>query len=124
MPANGELQPGKGIHVDYNDDTNEWIQKALQDIGIAYVGDDYFDEQTQKTSPERAAQEVQDRLLASGGNVATGRKWDFEKDKFGRKVFTSTPISSSRNTKQELRVTLALTSRDDLKLDIRVWYKP
>jgi hypothetical protein len=44
--------------------------------------------------------------------------WQTEKDKFGTKVFAATPYKEG-----ELRVTVVLTSRDELKLDIREWFQ-
>jgi hypothetical protein len=99
-----KLFPGKGAHLVLNDEILGYVRNALEDISTCY-SDEQHDE-----SPSL----VVDALLESEMNT-----WTEEIDSFGRKVYTDKQYKEG-----ELRITVVLTKRNELKLDIREWYIP
>lgn len=100
------LAPGKGAHIVLNEAHLQFLNVAIND-----VMDQYSDE-VHDADPKA----VINALLEKGVPTLA---WLEEKDKFGHKAYTSIPYK-----KGALRVTVVLTSQDELRLDIREWYDP
>jgi hypothetical protein len=99
--------PGKGIHLVLNEEYRNFVARALEDIDQCY-SDDMHDEDPQQVI----------MALTSGDEDLALGKWGYEKDNFGVKAIARTPYKNG-----ELRVTVVLTNKGELKLDIREWYE-
>jgi hypothetical protein len=101
-----KLFPGKGAHLVLNEEILSYIQRALEDIN------DMYDDAQHDESPSL----VIDGLL---DEEATHQcDWTEENDSFGRKAYASKQYKEG-----ELRITVVLTKRGELKLDIREWFE-
>lgn len=105
-----ELKPGKGLHADLTEKNITFLQEALADLinpNLASPVVTYSD-----TLHDENPKQVVEHLLKRDG-------WeDGGKDDFGQKVYRSIETS-----KGELRFTVILTKKGELKLDIRTWYE-
>jgi len=97
--------PGKGAHLVLNEEILNFINSCVLDVKACYT-----DEQHDK-DPARVIAVLTDE-------DATDKPWTKEKDNFGHKAYRSMPYK-----KGELRVTVVLTKRGELKFDVREWYK-
>jgi hypothetical protein len=95
------LLPGKGAHLILNKYYLEWVTARLAEVEEQYPGDDEADADLEL---------VQKRLVSEYG-------WIAEEDKFGKKVYMETMYKEGT-----LRITVVVTSRANLMLDIREWY--
>lgn len=102
-----KLLPGKGAHLVLNEEINGFVLTALSDIRVCYT-DEIHD-----ADPRLAIA----RLLSGSAENELELTWVEENDDFGRKAIASMAYKSG-----ELRVTVVLTKRNELKLDIREWY--
>jgi hypothetical protein len=102
--------PGKGAHLVLNESVLGFIRDALVEI------EGYYSDGAHDADP----QAVLNGLLSL--NETTDRtdtfRWQEEDDNFGHKVFAVRPYK-----KGELRITVVLTKRQELKLDIREWFE-
>ena len=103
------LAPGKGAHLVLNEMYQEFLARALEDIGNAYS------DQAHDTDPKAVITLLTETLEGDNRNF----DWTLETDNFGIKAYASTPYKEG-----ELRVTVVHTSRGELKLDIREWWNP
>jgi hypothetical protein len=102
--------PGKGIHLVLNEEVLHFVQKALGDVNVCFM-DEANDE-----SPGI----VIDALTGDGDEQGEMEfEWTEENDSFGHKAITKMAYKEG-----ELRVTVVLTKRGMLALDIREWYEP
>jgi hypothetical protein len=96
------LYPGKGSHLVLNEEYLGWMRSALDEVTEAY-SDDLHD-----SAPDEVIKVLN-----------RDYEWESVNDKFGKKVYKKIDYKSG-----ELRVTVVLTSKNELKLDIREWYEP
>lgn len=100
------LQPGKGFFGIASEDTLAFLAEALREVTEAYEeggGDAGHDEEPKN---------ILKALLSTDG-------WTAENDRFGKKAFKSIPVGEGA-----YRVTLVLTAKGELKIDIRNWFDP
>jgi len=94
------LKPGKGVHIDLTQRNLNFLRSTLQHVAEIY-SDELHDQKPK---------EILDYCKAAG--------FEFEEDNFGKKVFKRIEAS-----KGDLRLTIILTKKGELKLDIRTWYE-
>jgi hypothetical protein len=115
-PSNPNLRPGKGCHLDLTQETLEFINEAVTDLwNAAGVGT--------KEEPEFPSL---DELIDSDNGIQylkdvpySATHWKKSKDNFGTKLYKALDWNDG-----EIRVTVVLNARGELKLDIRFWYDP
>lgn len=95
----GELAPGKGIHIDLDIATVDFLKHTCDEV---------YEADAKSESSEHVI-----RLLVGEYD------WTFTSDSFGDKAHKAHSISMGT----ELRVTVVL-KRKELKLDVRTWYTP
>lgn len=97
------LKPGKGLHSYINQEVLDFLMKNL-----AEVSQFYDDHQADEDS------RVIFQALRSGAQP----EWNYEDDSFGKKLWIGIPHAQG-----ELRFTIVLSKKGELKLDIRAWYE-
>lgn len=109
------LAPGKGYFGDATMKTAEFLSTALEEIQLV-MSSEYTlgDEQASADDliDAGSAKYLIDCLLSVEG-------WQKEVDKFGLKAYKELPWKDGA-----YRVTLALTARGSLNIDVRNWYNP
>lgn len=103
-----KLFPGKGAHLVLNEEVLNYVRGALEDINDVYYSDAQHDE-----SPSLVIDALLDEELTHEC------EWTEEIDSFGRKAYADKQYKEG-----QLRITVVLTKRNELKLDIREWYIP
>src|SRR5207245_2649969 len=96
---NTDLKPGKGCHAVLNTAVVEFIIRAMDELAEIY---------TDERHDSDAKGVVADLARRPG--------WHAEKDNFGTKAILATSYPDG-----EFRITVVLTKRGELKLDIRPW---
>jgi hypothetical protein len=99
------LYPGKGAHLILNESVRDFVAQALADVGNVYS------DQLHDANPMAVI------TLLSDPDDAPRFKWVQEKDNFGTKAYVAMPYRDG-----ELRVTVVLTKKGELRLDIREWF--
>jgi surface antigen len=108
------LKPGKGLNLLVNEQIFSWQLSALETLQDAYEngagGDCAQDEDPKK---------VFDTIVSAlkPGPEHRDYQWHLEQDDFGQKLYCERPYPDGT-----LRVTLVLTKKKELRLDIRAWY--
>jgi hypothetical protein len=102
------LLPGKGGFFGIlNEDIVGWLKNTLDEVRDAYEiagGDEMHD-----SDPIKMLKELK----------GLDADWKYVKDDFGRKMYNAIPAGNG-----EYRVTVVLTNRNELKVDIRSWWDP
>lgn len=111
---NSKLQPGKGCHLDLTEETLDFLQSCFMDLWNAAGTGDAEDNPTLDTLID-SGEGMQ--YLKDINNSAT--HWKKSKDNFGTKLYKALPWNDG-----EIRVTVVLNARGELKLDVRFWYDP
>jgi hypothetical protein len=102
--------PGKGAHLVLNEQILAFVQDTLAEVR------GFYSDEAHDVDP----QAVLNGLLSLNETTDRGDtfSWEEEKDNFGHKVLARMPYK-----KGELRLTVVLTKRGELKLDIREWFE-
>lgn len=103
------MKPLKGAHLVLNEKVLSFLTDALDDIEMNY---------SDAMHDERPGDVL--KGLSMGGE-GLNCEWGIEEDKFGKKCFTVAEYGSDNGIGSELRVTVVLTKKNELKLDIRCW---
>ena len=109
------LRPGKGAHLDLTEETLDFFHNVFTDLWNA-AGDG-----TAEDNP------TLDTLIDSGEGMqylkdvsAPATHWVKSKDNFGTKLHKALPWGDGG----EIRVTVVLNTRGELKIDMRYWFDP
>lgn len=97
-----QLFPGKGAHLVLNQEVLDFLRESLERIESGYSDEDHDE------NPAGVLDEIAN---------AEDTPWTSSKDNFGTKLYAAMPYKEG-----ELRVTVVLTGKNELKLDIREWY--
>lgn len=109
----GKWLPGKGFSGDLTEKSLNFFQLAFEDIWNAAGEEGELD----NLIDEGKAHEFQSYLRGT----ATG--WKEEKDNYGTKLYKELEWGQDgRGTPQKYRVTVVITSKGTLKIDVRNWY--
>jgi hypothetical protein len=109
------LKPGKGLHHTLTQEVLDFASRALENIT------DQYSDKIHDGSPKDVLDDLVDHGDFSiqpeeGPDVQF--RWEREKDDFGDKAFVEMPFQEGA-----LRITVVLTKKNELKLDIRSWYQ-
>ncbi len=103
----GDLQPGKGFMGDATEESIDFFFNAFDELRSVFQNLN-ANELIDNGKPSELLKAMRDQ-----------HGWQTEKDGFGQKVFKLLEWGNGA-----YRVTLALTSRGMLKVDVRSWFVP
>jgi len=110
------LKPGKGVHLVVNEDIIAFLGRSFDQLGDAYDsggGDAQYDEH-----PVALFNYMKSHLLDEANFGLQEDPWQYEEDSFGKKVYIDRDYPDGA-----LRVTLILNKKNELRLDVRTWYR-
>jgi hypothetical protein len=108
------VKPGKGVHIDVNQEILDWLQRAIDDLRTVYTDEEHNE------NPKQVLDNLVDTSFERFGCLTY--EWAREKDKFGDKAYTVRPYPyGDDHTSGELRLTVVLRPNKELKLDLRPW---
>jgi hypothetical protein len=103
---NRDYRPGKGVHVELEEELADWLTDVLHDVYGS------FGTSATYIRPEEATEELQSRL--------SGADWEYTSDSYGDKMSNAYKLQNG----QELRVSVVVNRKGELRLDIRTWFDP
>jgi len=114
------LKPGKGGFFHLNGDTLGFFTLSMSDLFDALTdeGTKDLNELLDGGDADELFRKVKAELV-DDEEMDPAKRWSFEKDKFGRKVFKAMDWEDGT-----YRITLVLNGAGELKLDVRQWYTP
>jgi hypothetical protein len=112
--------PGKGAFLHLNGDVLGFVTSAVGAIYdvLTQEGTRDLNELLDNDQAENLFKQLKTELV-DDDEQAEELRWSFTKDSFGKKIHKGIEWQGS-----EYRVTVILTSSDELKLDVRQWYDP
>jgi hypothetical protein len=110
-----KLAPGKGLSQVLTEEVITFLKEAIDEI------DRFYTDEAHDEGPRAVLDQIMEdkRRIWPAGVDEEPCVWQREKDSYGDKVFVQMPFQEGA-----LRVTLVLTKKDELRVDLRYWFDP